>query len=538
MNFHTSIRTGVAVTALMLTSTAAFAADLTVGISSEPSSVDPHYHNLGPNNSSARNIFDRLIHMDAQMQLRPGLAESWKATDDTTWEVKLRKGVKFHDGTPFTAADVVFTYKRIPHVPNSPSAFTKFGKTFASIEAVDDYTLRIKTKGRQPLTPNNLAQVSIISKETVEDYYAANPSIAKDVLSIDSSHFNSGKLAVGTGPYTLTSWKPGEAMKLAANASYWGGAPAYGDVEIRPLKNDAARLAALQSGDVDIINAVPTADLENVKADKKFSLFKQPSNLAIYLHMDSHRDTTPGITAKDGSPIKNPLKDVRVRKAISMAINRKGIVDRIMDGAAEPASQMLPQGFSGVSANLKPTVYDPKGAAKLMAEAGYPDGFKMTIQGPNDRYVNDEQVAQTIAQLLSRTGIEMSVKTEPKATYFKNASALKYSFMLLGWGSSTGEQGSTIMSLLHSYDKKASHGTSNRGRFSDPQMDALLEDAMGDVNEASRSKKIAKAAERAIGELYGVIPVHYQMNFWAAKKGVSYTPRADNYTVISEITKN
>ncbi|MBL4615099.1 MAG: ABC transporter substrate-binding protein [Magnetovibrio sp.] len=538
MNFHSSIKAGVAITALMLASTAAFAVDLTVGVSSEPSSVDPHYHNLGPNNSAARNIYDRLIHMDAQMQLQPGLALSWKATDDTTWDIKLRKGVTFHDGTSFTAADVVFTYKRFPNVPNSPSAFTKFGKTFESIEAVDDYTLRIKTKGRQPLTPNNLAQVSIISKETVEDYYAANPTIAKDVFSIDSSHFNSGKLAIGTGPYSLVSWKPGETMKLSGNASYWGGAPAYSDVEVRPLKNDAARLAALQSGDVDIIDAVPTADLKNVKADAKFVLFQQPSNLAIYLHMDSDREYTPGITAKGGSPIKNPLRDVRVRKAISMAINRAGIVDRIMDGAAAPASQMLPQGFSGVSDKLKPMAYDPKGAIKLMAEAGYPNGFKMTIQAPNDRYVNDEQIAQTIAQLLTRIGIEMSVKTEPKSTYFKNASALKYSFMLLGWGSSTGEQGSTIMSLLHSYNKDAGQGTSNRGRFSDAKMDALLEDAMGDVNEASRSKKIAKAAERAIGELYGVIPVHYQMNFWAAKKGVAYTPRADNYTVISEITKN
>ncbi|CCQ73671.1 ABC transporter substrate-binding protein [Magnetospira sp. QH-2] len=537
MSLRTMLRSMVFTTGALIVSAPVLAADLVVGIASEPSSIDPHYHNLGPNNSAARNVYDRLIHMDAKMQLKPALAVSWKATDDTTWEVKLRQGVSFHDGTPLTAADVVFTFDRIPHVPNSPSAFTKFSKTFVSVEAVDDYTLRIKTKGRQPLTPNNLAQVSIVSKETVEAYYAANSSIAKDVLSIDSSHFNSGKLAVGTGPYKLTSWKPGEAMKLQANESYWGGVPDYKIVEMRPLKNDAARLAALQSGDVDIIDGVPTADLKNMQADSKYTLFKQPSNLAIYLHMDSNRSDSPHITAKDGGKIKNPLLDVRVRKAISMALNREGIVARIMDEAAAPASQMLPKGFSGVSGKLSPVAYDVKGAKKLLAEAGYGDGFKMIINAPNDRYVNDEQIAQAIAQLLARIGIEMSVQTEPKATYFKNASALKYSFMLLGWGSSTGEQGSTLMSLLHTYKKEAGQGTSNRGRFSDAKVDSMLEDAMADVDEASRSEKIAMVAERAIGELYGVIPVHYQMNFWAARKGVIYAPRADNYTVISEMTR-
>ena len=475
--------------------------------------------------------------MDAHMNLQPALATSWVADDDTTWTIKLRKGVKFHDGTSFDAEDFVYTVKRIPKVPNSPSSFTKFTKTFESVEAVGPYTLRIKTKGRQPLTPNNLAQISVVSKETVENYLKKHPSKAKDIYSVDSSSFNSGELAVGTGPYKVVSWKPGEPMVLKANSEYWGGKPAFSDVKIIPLKDDSARLASLLSGDVDIIDGVPTADLENVANNAKLKLFKQPANLAIYLHMDSNREYTPNITAKDGSKIKNPLRDVRVRKAISMAINRKGIVARIMDGAAEPASQMLPAGFAGVSSKLKPMPYDVEGARKLLKEAGYGDGFKMIINGPNDRYVNDEKIAQVIAQLLARVGIDASVQTEPKATYFKNASKLKYSFMLLGWGSSTGEQGSTLMSLLHTYNKEAGQGTSNRGRFSDAKLDRMLEDAMADVNESSRSAKIARAAERGIGELFGILPVHYQMNFWAARKGIQYTPRADNYTIVNEITR-
>ena len=338
---------------------------LTIALAAANSSLDPHFHNIGTNNATMRNIYDRLIHMDADMRLQPALAVSWTPVDDLTWDIVLRDGVMFHDGTSFGPEDVVFTVGRIPQVPNSPSAFTKFVGPIAGIEVIGANTLRITTNAPTPLLPNDLAQVSILSKETTEAYFAANPDIAETAELVDSSHYNSGGLAIGTGPYKLVEWAPDSPLVLTVNADYWGAAPAFSDVVFRPIQNDAARLAALQSGDVDLIDGLPTGDIARIQADSNFAVFEAASNLAVYLHLDSDRETSPFVTAKDGSAIANPLRDVNVRKAISMAVNRAGIASAIMDGAAKPAGQMLDQGFAGASDNMPPMVYDAAGAKAL-----------------------------------------------------------------------------------------------------------------------------------------------------------------------------
>jgi peptide/nickel transport system substrate-binding protein len=207
-----------------------------------------------------------------------------------------------------------------------------------------------------------------------------------------------------------------------------------------------------------------------------------------------------------------------------------------MDGAAKPAGQMLDVGFAGASDNMPAMSYDAAGAKALLAEAGLPDGFSITLQTPNDRYVNDERIALAIAQNLSQIGIATQVQAEPRATYFGNASKLEYSVMLLGWGSSTGEQGSSLESLMHTYNKDAGAGGSNRGRFSDPTFDEMIDTAMATLDETKRNALVAAAAEYGIGQRFGIIPVHFQKNFWAGRKGVEFTPRADNYTVASEIS--
>ena len=509
---------------------------LTIALAASNSSLDPHFHNIGTNNATMRNIYDRLIHMDADMRLQPALAVSWTPVDDLTWDIVLRDGVTFHDGTSFGPEDVIFTVGRIPQVPNSPSAFTKFVGTIAGIEVIGANTLRITTNAPTPLLPNDLAQVSILSKATTEAYFAAHPGIAETAELVDSSHYNSGGLAIGTGPYKLAEWAPDSPLVLTVNVDYWGAAPAFSDVVFRPIQNDAARLAALQSGDVDLIDGLPTGDIARIQADSNFAVFEAASNLAVYLHLDSDRETSPFVTAKDGSAIANPLRDVNVRKAISMAINRAGIASAIMDGAAKPAGQMLDQGFAGASDNMPPMVYDAAGAKALLAEAGYPDGFALTLQTPNDRYVNDEKVALAIAQNLTQMGIATQVTAEPRATYFGNASKLEYSFMLLGWGSSTGEQGSSLESLMHTYNKDAGKGGSNRGRFSDPKFDEMIDTAMSTLDETERNGLVAAAAEYGIGEQFGIIPVHFQSNFWASRAGIKLAPRADNYTIASEVS--
>lgn len=518
--------TTLAAAAALLAGASAHAQTVKVGLFSEPSSIDPHYHNLGPNNAFSRNVFDRLIHMDETQKLKPALAVSWKALDDTTWEFKLREGVKYHDGSDFNADDIMFTIERAPNVPKSPSSFGTYlkGKTFSK---VDDYTIHVKTELPYPLMPVDLAQVPIISNE-----------VGKDVTT---SAFNSGEAAIGTGQYKFVEWKPGDRIVIERNDNYWGEKADFDRVEIKPIKSNPSRVAALLAGDVDFIDNVPTADIARLKGEDSVVLSSGVSSRVIYLHMDRFRDDSPYITGTDG---KNPLMDLKVRKAISKAINREAIVARVMEGVAIPAGQLLPDGFFGTSKNLKVEPYDPEGAKKLLAEAGYPNGFGMTIHGPNDRYINDAKIAQAIGQMLTRVGIKTEVETMPKSVYFRSASrggpdgTPKYSFILVGWGSGTGEPSSPLRSLVHTKDADRGFGASNRGRYSNPEVDKLIEEAIATVDDEKRAAILAKATELAINDL-AIIPLHYQVNTWATRKdaGLKYLARTDEATILSSLKK-
>ncbi len=496
-------------------------AELTIGLASEPTSMDPHYHNLTPNNSLLSHIYDALVMQDEKQNLVPGLAVSWRPVDETTWEFKLRRGVKFHDGSPFTADDVIFTFQRAPDVEGSPSSFGTYtkGKTLVK---VDDYTLLIKTERPYPLMPQDVSTVMIISRKNGEGARTAD--------------YNSGKAAIGTGRYKFAEYVPGDRIVMERNEAWWGNKPEWTRVTFKPIKSGPSRVAALLAGDVDIIEQTPTVDIERLEKNPKLNLSQGISNRVIYLHLDHARDDSPFVRAKDGSPIKNPLKDRRVRLAISKAINRDAIVSRVMEGLAIKAGQLLPEGFFGVSKNLEPVAYDPAGAKRLLAEAGYPDGFRLTLHGPNDRYINDAKIAEAIGQMLTRIGIATEVVTMPRSVYFKRASrggpggTPEFSFILVGWGSGTGEASSPLKSLIHTYDKARGFGASNRGRYSNPEVDRLIEDALATVDDARRAALLARATEIAIEDV-AIIPLHYQVNTWASKKGIKYKPRTDERTV-------
>jgi peptide/nickel transport system substrate-binding protein len=498
---------------------------LTIGLASEPTAMDPHFHNLSPNNSLLSHIHEPLVRQDHGQKLIPGLAESWKAIDDTTWEFKLRQGVTFHDGTPFTADDVVFTFERAPDVEGSPSSFGTYtkGKT---VKKVDDHTVHITTPAPYPLMPNDVSTVMIISK--------------KHGMGAKTEDYNSGKASIGTGPFKFKEYVPGDRIVMERNESYWGEKPMWTVVTFKPIKSGPSRVAALLAGDVDLIEQTPTVDLERLKKEPGVALSDGISNRVIYLHLDHARDDSPFVKAKDGSAIKNPLKDLRVRRAISKAINRDLIVERVMEGVAIKAGQLLPEGFFGVSKNLEPEAYDPEGAKKLLAEAGFPDGFKLTIHGPNDRYINDAKIAEAVGQMLSRIGVPTEVVTMPRSVYFKRASrggpdgTPEFSFILVGWGSGTGEASSPLKSLLMTHNPDKGFGASNRGRYSNPEVDRLTEEALAMVDDAKREAGLAKATEVAINDL-GIIPLHYQVNVWAARKGLKYRARTDERTVATGV---
>lgn len=517
-------RVGAAALSIALAAPA-LAEDLTIGLASEPTSIDPHYHNLGPNNQLAEHIYGTLIMQDENQQLEPGLAVSWEAIDDLTWEFKLREGVTFHDGNPLTADDVVFTFERAPDVPNSPSSYATYIKGKTAVK-VDDLTVHIKTEAPYPLMPSDVSTIPIVSVEAGE--------------GASTEDYNAGKAAIGAGPYKFVDYVPGDRITLEKNETYWGEAPAWDKVTFKPIKSSPSRVAALLAGDVDVIEAVPTTDIESLKGEESVSLFQGVSNRVIYLHLDHARADSPFVKAKDGGEIENPLQDQRVREAISKAINRDAIVERVMEGVALPAGQLLPEGFYGVSPNLKPVAFDPESAKALLAEAGVPDGFQLTIHGPNDRYINDAKIAEAIAQMLTRIGIDTAVETMPRSVYFSRASSggadgtPEFSFILVGWGAGSGEASSPLKSLIATYDEALGFGASNRGRYSNAEVDALLEEALRTIDDDAREELLAKATEIAIND-GAIIPLHYQVNTWGTRKGLAYIPRTDEATLAMSV---
>ena len=492
--------------------------EVSIGLQAAITSIDPHYHNLSPNNSLLLHVFEPLVKRDENQKLVPGLAVSWKALDDLTWEFKLRKNVRFHDGSPFTAADVVYTLQRVPNVPNSPSSFATFTKPIVDVKVVDSHTIVFKTAAPHVLLPSDMGSVYIVSKLHGEKAATAD--------------YNSGKAAIGTGPYKFAEYVPNQRVVLKANYGYWGGEEPWDKVTFKILTNSAARVAALLSGDVQMIETVPTSDIAKLSQDKKYALSDKVSNRVIYVHLHQWSDAAPPfVTAKDGKPLdKNPFKDARVRKALSMAINREAIADRIMEKKAVPAAQLLPDFFPGTSKKLKPARHDPEGAKKLLAEAGYPNGFAMTIHGPNNRYINDAAICQAIAQFYSRGGIDAKVETMPSSVYFTRATKGELGYMVLGWGTESGEQGSSLRSLLATHDPAKGMGVTNRGRYSNPAFDKMVSEALVTMDDRKREAMVQQAAEVVMNDT-GLIPIHYEVSTWATARNMKYTARTDQYTL-------
>jgi peptide/nickel transport system substrate-binding protein len=304
-------------------------------------------------------------------------------------------------------------------------------------------------------------------------------------------------------------------------------------VHFRLLASDAPRLAALLAGDVDLIESVPPADLARLKTNPNVALTQHTTWRTLFWHLDQFRDSSPFVTDKAGKPLaKNPLKDVRVRRAISKAINRQALVERSLEDLAQPASNLNAPGIFGHDPQLAVEAYDPEGAKKLLAEAGYPDGFGLTLHGPNNRYINDEQVVQTVAQFLNRVGIQTKVETQPVTVYFGKARASEYSVALLGWGSLAADF--TLRSIVGTPDPDTGWGTWNWGRYSNPEVDKLVQSALGSVDAATREDFARQAAKTAL-EDYAVIPLHHQIATWALRKGLDYRGRVDEFTLAHEV---
>jgi len=489
---------------------------LTIGAQTPPSALDPHYHNTTNNNMVLKQIFESLFEVDTQVRIQPRLAENLRLIDDLTWEVKLRPGVQFHDGTPLEPDDLAFTYARIPTVPNSPALFTPAVRTIVAVEVVDPTTVRIRTREPNPLMPWDLAGPVILSRRI----HGPSPT---------TSDFNSGRLAVGTGPYRYAAFAHNERLEVTRNPTYWGPAEPWERVVFRYIPQAGSRTAALLAGEVDLIDYVPVQDVARLQRDQRFALFSGDSLTFVYMFPDSMRDTSPHVADRQGRPLpRNPLADRRVREALSLAINRQAISERLYQGMARPSDQFASPVAEHRLEGLPPLPYDPERARALLAEAGYPNGFRMTIHGPNGFFPSDDNLLQAIAQGFTRIGVETQVEALPPATLFTRATNREFSLFMTYFSSALAMN--TMRQVVMTRDPNLGHGPFNRQRYSNPAMDTPLREALTTMDN-ERRQALTQQAGRELLDDKGVLPIINLRNTWAGRRDrVVYDPHPYNHT--------
>lgn len=502
----------------------AMAKDLIVALRTEPTSMDPHFHSLTSNIQINQTIFDPLVCRDAQMVPQACLAESWE-TNGNVWTFKLRDA-QFSDGTPVTAQDVVFSLNRIPIVPNAPAPLTIYLQQIESVEAVDEKTVRIVTEKPYPLLLNNLTGVPIMSATA-----AAGPAAeGKTTMEL-----NAGNGLIGSGPYRFVSWQRGAELIFERNPHYWGESPEWDRVIYRFISNPASRVAALQAGDVDLIEDPPVENIELLRSNPDLKVVvRAPTYRMIFIGLDVYREhNAPGITGTpDG---KNPLMDHRVREALSLAIDRQAIVERIMNGLATPAAQPLPYPMFGTRADrVEPQRQDLDRAKALLAEAGYPNGFNLVLTSTNGRYMNDVQVAQAIAAMWTRIGVKTSVDARAPSVYFSGLNRNEYGAYLLGWGAGSGEVSDSLTALMVTVNPQKGHGTSNYGHYSNAELDALVAQAGSELDPEKRSALLQEAVRIGMDD-YAVLPLQFEHSIWAMRSGITYDGRMDQMTMVKDI---
>ena len=510
---------GVGLAAAVALSGPALAADLRLGYAQAPTSIDPHFHNSGTNTAFALNVFDPLIRRDDKLQLQPALATSWTAISETEWEIKLRQGVTFHNGAPFTADDVVFTFERLPDVPDSPSSFAFAIDVITEIEAVDDFTLRLTTDGPVPDLPGNLSYFVIVSDE-----------VGKNATTDD---YIRGDAMIGTGPYKFVSSRAGEIYELERNPDYWAGAEPWQKLTIRVIDSGPARVAALLAGDVDVIERVPANDVARIKRSGNATVWSGPTNRVVFIALDVMHEAPLAnhATDKSGQPLQtNPMLDRRVRQALSQAINREALIDRALGGDGVLTSNLVPEGFFGHNASIPVEPYDPEGARALLAEAGYPEGFNMVFHASTDRIAYAADVVQALAQLWARIGITTELQTMPHAVYIPKANDFAFSHMLHSWGTGSGEAAYTLNGIAVTRDKPNGKGPSNRGRYSSAQVDEMVAKAQRTL-DAELRRTLLEDAMKVVIEDYAIIPLYAQKATWATRSDLTYLPQVSQFTL-------
>lgn len=514
-------RSIAALLAATVLSSAAAADTLRYAHADNISALDPQLNNYAGDHNAGQTFFATLTPKDVNGPV-PYLAESWSLVDPMTWEFKLREDANWSDGQPVTAEDIKFSYERALDVPGSVAGFKGFLRTVDTVEVTGPKSFLIHTKVPNPLLPTNLSTVYIVSK------HAGEGSTTDD--------YNSGKAMITEGAYLYDSYVPGEVVTMKRNDNYWGPLPEWDEVTYRYIQNPAARTAALLSGDVDVIGKVSLSDVDKLREAKGVTLWDYPGLRVQLLQPSFKPGPNPYITDKDGNPLEeNPLRNVKVREALNLAINRDAIASRLMRDGVTVASQWMPEGTFGFDPETGPIAYDPDTAKSLLAEAGYPDGFKLTMHAPSEGNPMSVETAQAVAQFWSRIGVDTQVEGVPKSVYNGKAGANEYAMSMIAWGNGTAEGLYAMTYVLATQDKDKGLGAYNWGRYSSEAMDQILAQATSEFDEDKREELIQDAV-KVVMEDVGVIPLYHYKLIWASRDDLKVIPWTSDRAVPMQVT--
>ena len=505
-----------AAAAAVLLAGPAHAATLKWAAQNDVITLDPHSQNHATTNGILQHVYEGLVRFTPKFTVEPCLATSWNYVTPTQLRFNLRRNVKFHDGTPFTADDVVFSYGRIMQPQGTMQIYVSGVK---EVKKVDDHTVDLILSGPNPVLMQNLVDFRIMSKswsaknksENVQDYKAKEDTYA-------SRNTN------GTGPYVLKVWEPEKRIVMEANPAWWDKIEGnVTEVIYTPIKSDATRVAALLAGDVDLLTDMPTQDVARMQKDPKLKVLEGAENRTIFIGMDQFSNELKYSDVKG----KNPFKDIRVRKAMNLAVDREAIKRVTMRGLSIPAAIMVAPSVHGWSAEIdKVAPVDVEGAKKLLAEAGYPNGFSFQLDCPNNRYVNDEEICQALVGMWGRIGLKVKLLAQSMAIFIAKVQNFDDDAYMLGWGVANFDASYSLISLVNTKTTGAD-GSFNLGRISDPKIDALIA-AMKVETDVKKRDQMLHDALVMTRDNYYYVPLHHQLRPWAMKKNVTTVYKSDD----------
>ncbi|MFW2543688.1 ABC transporter substrate-binding protein [Primorskyibacter sp. 2E107] len=516
----------LAATAMTLTMSAAQAETLRWARAGDALTLDPHAQNEGPTLALMQQMMEPLVLRNPAGALEGALATDWSVSPDNpdVWTFTLRQGVTFHDGAAFTAEDVVFSFER---ALSENSDMKGLISSIASVEAVDDHTVEITTKGPNPLLPAALPNILVIDKDWAETNGAVR---VQDVESGEETFASQN--VNGTGPYKLVSRESDAQTVLTAHDGYWGAGTFpldYTDIIYTPIQNPSTRMAALLSGEVDFIQDVPVQDLQRVEADPALKIMSSPQNRVIFFGLN-----TSDALVNETMDGPNPMADLRVREAMNMAINRDAIRQVVMRGQSIPAGVIMPPFVNGWNEELNAVpAMDLDAARAKLADAGFADGFSVQLDCPNDRYINDEAICQATVGMLAQIGVTVNLNAQPKAQHFPLVNGLTSDFYMLGWGVPSYDSEYIFNFLYHT--KEDLYGTWNGTRYSNPKLDEMTKAIAAEVDLEKRDGMIAEMWAMAKADVV-YLPIHHQVLNWAMKTGVGAAVDADDQVKVKYFT--